>query len=194
MAELPFQRALIEELAQDNPQGLVEIVWQQGELIEKQRQAIAALEERVGQLEEALRQSGGGPGAAPFRLEPHKRKAAPKAPGRPPGHRGEFRLAPEAIDQTIAVPLEQCPACGRAIEKSASLQQTIIELPPVRPWVIRLITHRGRCPRCARAVQSGHPLQVSRACGAASTQLGPRALASAGLLPHGAGLTRMALS
>jgi transposase len=189
MAEMALPREVIEQLVREQPQAVIELVLRQGAAMAQQQEAIKALEERVRQLEEALGQSGGGPGAAPFRLEPHKRKAAPKAPGRPPGHRGEFRSAPEAIDQTIEVALKQCPACGGAIANSTPLEQTIIELPAVRPVVVRLITYRGQCRRCARVVQSAHPLQVSRACGAAGTQLGPRALASAALLRHGVGLT-----
>src|SRR5438128_9628618 len=179
MAEMSLEREVIEQLVREQPPAVVELVLQQGAAIARQQEAIKALEERVRQLEEALSQSGGGPGAAPFRLEPHKRKAAPKAPGREPGHRGEFRSAPEAIDQTIEVALKQCPRCGSAIKKTTPLQQTIIELPAVRPLVVRLITHRGQCEQCRCTVQSAHPLQVSRACGAAGTQLGPRALASA---------------
>jgi transposase len=189
VAELPLKREVIEQLARDQAQALVDLVLQQAEAIAQQRQAIEALEARVAQLEEALRQGGGPPGAAPFRLDPHKRKAAPKTPGREPGHRGEFRTAPEAIDELIEVPLKQCPKCGGAIEKTTPVEQTIMELPAVRPVVVRLITYRGRCERCAHLVQSAHPLQVSRACGAAGTQLGPRALASAALLRHGVGLT-----
>jgi len=188
--ETPLLREGLEELARQKPLLLVEMILEQRHAIEQQRQAIAALERRVSELEEALRQSSGGPpGAAPFRIEPHKRKEAPKAPGRGEGHRGEFRMAPEQVDETIEVPLKQCPNCGSAMEKTIRLEQTIIELPPVRPLVVRLITHRGRCGHCGQVVQSGHPLQVSRAIGAASTQLGARALASAGLLRHGVGLT-----
>ena len=188
MAEEPLSRELVEQLVRERPQAAVELILQQGEAIVRQQRAIEALERRVAQLEEALRQSGGG-GAAPFRLEPHKRKAAPKPPGRKPGHSGEFRPSPEVIDQTIEVPLERCPICGEPVEQSAPVEQTIIELPPVRPEAVRLITYRGRCRRCARVVQSVHPLQVSGACGAAAIQLGPRALASAALLRHGVGLT-----
>jgi transposase len=190
MEETPLLREGLEELARQKPLLLVEMVLEQRRAIEQQRQAIAALERRVSELEEALRQSsGGGPGAAPFRIEPHKRKVAPKAPGRGEGHRGEFRMVPEQVDETIEVPLEQCPSCGNAMEKTTRLEQTIIELPPVRPLVVRLITHRGRCVRCGQVCQSAHPLQVSRACGAAGTHVGPRALASAAFLRHGAGLT-----
>jgi transposase len=190
MEEGPVLREELEEVAQQRPLLLVEMVLEQRRAIEQQRQAIAALEKRVRQLEEALEQRGGGPpGAAPFRVEPHKRKAFPKKPGRSEGHAGEFRLEPETIDQTIEVKLEQCPACGSAMGKTIPLQQNIIELPLLRPLSVRLITHRGRCPGCGGVVESSHPLQVSRACGAAATQLGPRALASAALLRHGMGLT-----
>ena len=190
MAEEPLSRELVEQLVRERPQAAVELILQQGEAIVRQQRAIEALEKRVAQLEEALRQSGGGgAGAAPFRLEPGKRKETPKAPGRKAGHRGEFRSAPEVIDQTIEVSLERCPICGEPIAQSVPIEQTIIELPSVRPETIRLITYRGRCQHCDRVVHSGHPLQVSEACGAAGIQLGPRALASAALLRHGVGLT-----
>src|ERR1044071_6076645 len=117
MAEEPLSRELVEQLVREQPQRAVEMILQQAEAIVRQQRAIEALEKRVAQLEEALRQSGGG-GAAPFRLEPHRRKATPKAPGRKPGHLGEFRLAPEVIDQTIDVRLERCPICGEPIEHS----------------------------------------------------------------------------
>lgn len=190
MAEESWERAALEELLRTRPRALVEMILEQRQMLERQARMIAALEERVGQLEEALRESGGGGGAAPFRLQAHQRKADPKRPGRAPGHRGEFRAVPQQIDQTIEVSLEQCPACGGELTKTTPLVQTIIELPEVGPMVVRLITHRARCPHCARQVQSSHPLQVSAAGrGVAGTQLGPRALASAALLRHGVGLT-----
>jgi transposase len=189
MAEVPLSRELVEQLVRERPEAAVELILQQAEAIVRQQQAIEALEKRMAQLEEALRQGGGGPGAAPFRVEPHRRKAKPKPPGREQGHRGDFRLPPQAVDEVIEVPLHNCPVCGEHIGRCAPVQQTIIELPPVRPVTVRLITYRGRCRRCGRLVQSVHPLQVSAACGAAGIQLGPRVLASAALLRHGVGLT-----
>ena len=150
----PLRRESVEKLLREEPQAVVDLVLQQAaviaeqrELIEQQRAAIQALEKRVRQLEEALQERGGGPGAAPFRIEPHKRKEKPKRPGREAGHRGEFRMAPQQIDETIEVPLRQCPSCGQAIEQSTPFSQTIIELPAVRPLCVRLITHRARCRR-----------------------------------------------
>jgi transposase len=66
--------------------------------------------------------------------------------------------------------------------------QDIEEIPPVRPHVTRLTTYEGRCARCRRRVRSQHPWQVSTAIGAASVQLGPRALAVAALLNKHQGL------
>lgn len=189
MAEMPLSRELVEKLVRERPQAAVELILQQAEAILRQQQAIEALEKRVAQLEEALGQSGGGPGAAPFRIDPHKRKGAPKRPGREPGHRGDFRPIPQMIDEVIEVPLGRCPICGELMGKSSALEQTIIELPPVRPVTVRLITYRGKCKSCGRIVHSKHPLQVSAASGAAGIHLGPRAVASAALLRHGVGLT-----
>ncbi len=153
MVERPCGRAELEELARTQAATLVELILQQSERLRAQARALAALEERVQelekQLEEALRQSGGGGGAAPFRIEPQKRKSEPKPPGRALGHRGEFRAVPAQIDQTIEVPLRECPGCGGALEKTIPLRQTIIELPEVRPVVCASL-RTGRAARIAR--------------------------------------------
>jgi hypothetical protein len=88
------------------------------------------------------------------------------------------------------VALEHCPHCGDQLVASTDevVEQTIIEVPPVRPEVIRLITHRNTCCRCGQHVCSSHPLQVSTASGAAGTHLGARALAFAASLNKGFGL------
>jgi hypothetical protein len=67
------------------------------------------------------------------------------------------------------------------VHDRAPLTQYIEELPPVRPVVTRLTTWKGVCSQCGE-VHSTHPLQVSRAQGAAGVHLGPRAIAWATLL------------
>jgi hypothetical protein len=62
-------------------------------------------------------------------------------------------------------------------------------IPAVRPRVSELITEEGWCEHCQREVCSTHPLQVSRAGGAAGVQLGPRALALACDLHKAKGLS-----
>ena len=104
-----------------------------------------------------------------------------------------FRMRPpdEEVDRRIEVLLEHCPHCGErlAAETDEVVEQTIIDIPPVRPEVIRLVTHRNVCCGCGRHVASTHPRQVSTATGAAGTHLGARALAFAASLNKGFGLT-----
>src|SRR3990170_3031889 len=128
--------------------------------------------------------------AAPFRREEKKKVPAgeKKRPGRKLGHRGACRAIPEHVDQEVEVPLDCCPHCQGAVTDRAPLVQWIEELPPLRPVVTRLTTWEANCPRCG-AVRSTHPLQTSTAGGAASVQLGPRALAVAALLNKELGVT-----
>jgi transposase len=63
------------------------------------------------------------------------------------------------------------------------------DLPVVRPHVRRFDIHVGCCDRCGRRVQGRHPLQTSGALGAASTHLGPHAVALIVLLNKQLGLS-----
>ncbi|HZC78678.1 MAG TPA: transposase, partial [Ktedonobacterales bacterium] len=63
------------------------------------------------------------------------------------------------------------------------------ELPVVRPHVRRFRVHVGRCRACRRRVEGRHPLQTSNALGAASTHLGPQAVALIVLLNKHLGLS-----
>jgi hypothetical protein len=165
------------------------------DLVLRQAERIAALEARLAEtgrrFEELERRAARG--AAPFARPEGKRSASPKRPGRKGGHAGACRVRPpeEVVDSRIEAPLTHCPHCGDALapETDETLEQTLIEAPPVRPHAIRLVTHRNRCRRCGRRVASSHPLQVSTAGGAAGTHLGPRALALAASLNKGLGLT-----
>jgi hypothetical protein len=163
-------------LLESEPQRLIDLLLEQSRLLAELREEVARLRE------ERDTQPPGG--VAPFRRPEHRRSQNPRRPGRPAGHPGSYRRAPEQEDQVVEVPLKQCPCCGESIEQSTPLEQTIIELPAVRPVVTRLITHQACCPGCGRQVQSTHPMQVSSAIGAAGTQLGPQALSVAGVLRH----------
>src|SRR6516165_10056974 len=128
--------------------------------------------------------------AAPFRIPEQKRVAAPKRPGRKQGHPGAFRHQPDHIDEYIEVALCVCPHCGgRHFTDQAQIEQTIEDIPPVRPRVTRLTTYEATCMQCSQSVRSSHPLQMSLATGAAGVQLGPRALALAADLNKAKGLS-----
>jgi transposase len=167
---------LVERLQREN----AELLAENGRL----RQQVTELLGRIAELERAAARQAG-----PFRREEQK-KIPPdqqKKPGRKPGHLGCYRRPPSRVDQQMEVLLPACPQCGGAITDRQSLTQYIEEIPPVRPLVVRLTTWSGVCPQCG-VVHSSHPLQTSRAQGAARTQLGPRALSLAALLNKHMGL------
>jgi len=167
---------------------LIELVLRQAERIAALEGQLAELGQRLAELERRSVR-----GAAPFARPESKRSLSPKRPGRKGGHEGMFRVRPPdaEVNRRIEIPLEHCPHCGDRLAGTTDeiVEQTIIEVPPVRPEVIRLITHRNVCRCCGQNVASSHPLQVSTACGAAGTHLGPRALALAACLNKGLGLT-----
>jgi transposase len=127
--------------------------------------------------------------AAPFRRPEEERSARPGRPGRKAGHVGFYRPKPEQVDERIRVNLDCCPHCQGPVSEKQPLTQYIEEIPVVRPRVTELTTEAGWCERCQCEVGSTHPLQVSRASGAAAVQLGPRALALACDLNKAKGLS-----
>jgi transposase len=146
-------------------------------------QQLEATTKRIVELEEALEiaQRAAYRQAAPFRIPEQKRVPAPKRPGRKHGHPGAFRQQPDHIDEYIEVALCVCPHCGgKHFTDQAQIEQTIEDIPPVRPRVTRLTTYEATCTQCGQSVRSSHPLQMSLATGAAGVQLGPRALACLG--------------
>lgn len=153
--------------------------------IEELIQRIRQLETRCEELERAAHRQ-----AAPFR-RPEKKRKPPEQHrkiGRPAGHPPAWRRRPTHVDEEITVPLERCPHCAGPLANVTPCEQFIEDLPPIRPYVTRLITHVGQCARCGE-VRSTHPRQVSTAHGAAGTHLGPRALGLAAWLNKHLGLT-----
>lgn len=151
------------------------------------RQQLQAAQERIAQLEQAAARQ-----AAPFRRR-EERKVPPeqqKRPGRKPGHPGFMRARPQTIDANIEAPLPPCCSqCGGHLGDRRPLVQYIEEIPPIRPQVTRLTTWQATCTQCGQVHTTSHPLQTSRAQGAAGVHLGPRAVALATLLNKHLGLT-----
>ncbi len=150
-------------------------------------QAQAQLKKQEEQLEQLQRQVHRQ--AAPFRRPENERNPHPMRPGRKAGHAGFYRPKPDQVDEHIRVNLECCPHCQGALCEKRPLTQYIEEIPAVRPRVTELITEEGWCEHCQAEVFSTHPLQVSRAGGAAAVQLGPRALGLACDLTKAKGLS-----
>jgi transposase len=172
---------MTQEWLETEPSKVLEVVERQARQLLSQQEALIGCREELEQWKKrAERQEEPKRSAAPFAIEPKKRKTHPKRPGRKVGHPGAWRKAPPALesDEHIEVRLEACPQCERSLGETQgrALEQTIVEVPVVVPRVIRLRTYRYDCPHCQHTVSSHHPLQVSQATGAAGTHLGPRAL------------------
>lgn len=147
------------------------------------KKRLTRLEVTVQTLEEKLQESKRQ--AGPFRRRETLKKPPEKKkrPGRRKGHKAAWRPRPPEIDREINVPLCSCPNCKGELTDLRKREQIIEEIPPVRPEYIRLTTWTATCPNCGK-VESNHPLQTSRAVGAAGTHLGPRAQALAVVLAH----------
>lgn len=197
MSQSSLLKSALEPL-RERPDELIEIILRQAGVIEALREDIEKLKQEVKDLHD--RNDGLGAKveqlarvaarqAAPFRIDEKHRAAEPKRPGRRPGHPGCARAMPEQVDEEIFVPLPDCPHCGGTVARRRQVVQYIEELPVVRPRVTKLVTEEAACPHCQQTVRSSHPLQVSRAEGAAGVQLGPRALGLAAQLNKQHGLT-----
>ena len=140
--------------------------------IEKLRQEVEALHRRIEELERTAHRQ-----AAPFRIEENKKVLHAKKPGQKTGHKGHYRSLAKStsIDETIEVKLPCCPYCSAEVKEVKDTEQIIEEIPPVQRKVYRVLTQSGWCVRCGKRVYSTHPLQSSRATGAAKVQPGPRA-------------------
>lgn len=169
----------------EDPNQVLQLVERQARQLLMQQQELTHYRQQLAQWQREVERLEDGPrrSAAPFAIADEKRKAQPKRPGRPVGHPGEWRKTPPVLesDEQVEVRLETCPECGEALDgvEGRALEQTVIEVPVVVPRVVRLRTYCYECPHCEHTVRSHHPLQVSKATGAAGTHLGPRALAIA---------------
>jgi transposase len=145
-------------------------------LLKKHKQEIARLREHLNEAQRAAKRQ-----AAPFSKGPPK--TVPKRPGRKPGADYGVRARrpiPQKIDEIhdAALPAH-CPSCQGEVVETGTAWQYQEDIPQVKPLVRGFKVHLGECVRCKRPVRGRHPLQTSRALGAAGVHLGPHALALA---------------
>jgi len=172
---------ILPELPREQLEGLV---LQQATLIEQLQTRVSELEKQLEELHQQPPTS-----TAPFRRDKNRLSKNRKKSGQKKGHQGFFRLPPPPTE-IIDVPLDYCPDCFSHIEHLRHHTQTIEELPIIIPQVIQIKTQSGYCKNCRKKVRSSHPLQISKAQGAASTALGPQAKAVAIELQHRFHLTK----
>jgi transposase len=156
-------------------------------LIEVQAERIAELERLIDEV-----RRGGKRQAAPF--SKGIKKPNPKRSGRKPGEdygtKARRAIPQREPDRVIHAPLPQvCPGCGGGEMLTLRTDwQWMEDLPEPVTILTRFDVAIGACCGCGRRVQGRHPEQISDALGAAASQLGPRAIATAAWLHKTAGM------
>jgi transposase len=160
------------------------------ELKEQLRQALVAIE-KLKKQNELLRakveelERAGKRQATPFARR--KRVEQRKRPGRKAGQ-GKFvqrkKPSPKEVSETKVEKLSGCPECGGKLRAMHQHEQFEVDIPKVKPTIIRYVTYSGYCATCKKQVKSRHPEQTSQATGAAGVVVGPRAKALALDLKH----------
>jgi len=131
-----------------------------------------------------------------------KRQAAPFSKGDPkkdPAKSGRksgqeygtraHRPVPDHVDEEIRVPLpDACPCCRGELEFDDEVEQYQHDIVWVPGHVRRFRVSRGRCKNCGKRAQGRHRDQSSDAIGAAGSQVGPTAVATAAWLNKELGL------
>jgi transposase len=154
----------------------------------KLRKLVEFQAERIAELEKLIEEvrRGGKRQAAPF--SKGIRKPNPKKPGRKGGEgygtqarRASPQRQPDRVLDAALPPT--CPHCsGGDLVKVRDAEQFVEDLPEPVTVLTRFDVAIGVCCGCGHRVQGRHSEQISDALGAAASQIGPRALATAAWL------------
>src|SRR5271157_4908316 len=144
-----------DDLAKLSKEELIALALAQTAQIEELTRRIAELEAKLGGPPKTPDNSSLPPsqGRKPNRAE---RRAAKKRKGRP----GVFRALAPNPDRIVANVADRCPHCDHALtpaDQSGFHAYDHLELPPIRPVIIRVHRHRGVCPGCRRGFSAAPP-------------------------------------
>src|SRR5215218_1318435 len=99
-----------------------------------------------------------------------ERRERSRPGGAKPGHEGRSRPLSDEVSETVAHYPEACPCCRTALPRDLPAEEAgaheRIELPEIRPVVVRHWRMAVRCPGCGTRVAAAPP--------AAGTPFGPR--------------------
>jgi transposase len=119
------------------------------------------------------------------------RRSSGRRPGAQPGHPGHTRPRLEQPDRVVTHAQRECRGCGASLSGAYIIRcesRQVIELPPVKPWVVEHRALTKRCRSCDHLMKGRFPAGVKAAVQYGS---GVRAhavyLVNYQLLPHLAG-------
>jgi transposase len=137
------------------------------------------LKRRIAELEAAAVVKDSHNSGLPPALDPPAAKAANairrtrslrrpsgRRPGAQPGHPGHTRPRVEQPDQVVTHAPAMCRGCGASLSSGYLVKcesRQVIELPPVRPWVIEHRALTKRCRSCDHLTKGRFPVEVKAA-------------------------------
>lgn len=145
---------------------------------------VLKLNDRIIKLEKQLanKQPPGKPDPPPF-VKPGK-KGRRKKPGRRKGHKGTSRKKPDYVDETVGLPMSECPDCGGELGDPFDVREHVQEdIVIVKKKVTSYVRYRYRCVRCRKIVEA--PPAEGEIPGA---RIGPLAIAWSVMLKQVLGL------
>lgn len=149
------------------------------EKLAKQQCLNYELKRRIAELEAAAVVRDSHNSSLPPALDPPAAKAANairrtrslrrpsgRRPGGQPGHRGQTRRRVEQPDQVVTHVPALCRGCGASLSGGCivrSESRQVIDLPPVRPWVVEHRALTKRCRSCDELTKGRFPREVKAA-------------------------------
>ncbi len=94
------------------------------------------------------------------------RRPSGKRPGAQPGHAGHTRALSERPDQVVTHSPALCHGCGAALSSGYIIRcdrRQVIDLPPVKPWVVEHRALTKRCATCDEVTKGRFPKGVAAA-------------------------------
>jgi transposase len=94
------------------------------------------------------------------------RRPSGRRPGGQPGHKGHTRPRVERPDQVVTHAPSLCRGCGASLSTGYLVKcesRQIIELPPVKPWVVEHRALTKRCASCDEVTKGRFPQEVKAA-------------------------------
>jgi len=150
-----------------------------GQKLEKQLCLNYELKRRIAELETAAIVKDSHNSGLPPALDPPAAKAANalrrtrslrrppgKRPGGQPGHRGHTRPRVEQPDQVVTHAPALCRGCGGSLSGGYIIRcesRQVIDVPPVKPWVIEHGALTKRCASCDALTKGRFPREVKAA-------------------------------
>src|SRR5262249_21319266 len=126
-------------------------------LVQQYERRLQALQKRMDELEQCLKQDSSNSSRPPSSDPPHVKRPPPKPKtgrkrGGPPGHKRKQRLLvpPEQVKQVISLNPPPCRKCGHNLrgEDPQPRQHQVAEIPPFQPAVTEYRLHRLTCAEC----------------------------------------------